>query len=70
MSSRSAAAVGNDRITDFDAAADRLRMKGVVAADVSVSTLGGDTIVDHAPGSSIVITGQLLTQSDITFDFV
>lgn len=63
----------SDRITDFSATRDTLKLQGVSASDVTVSTSGSDTIVtfDDTSGGShqITLEGINVTESDIDFLF-
>ncbi|MCB1341126.1 MAG: calcium-binding protein [Pseudooceanicola sp.] len=63
---------GEDRITDFDAAQDILLidMRGGNPASVSVTSSGGDTLVSFGNATSVTLTGVVLDDTDITFQFL
>lgn len=58
---------GADVILDFDAGADVIRLDASVS--VSVSTDGTDTVVQYG-ADAVTLTDVVLSQTDITFDFV
>ncbi|TDK47475.1 calcium-binding protein [Antarcticimicrobium luteum] len=59
---------GTDRIVDFEADKDTIRIVGGSAADLSVTVSGSDTVIDYGDGT-IVLEDQTLTRDDITFEF-
>lgn len=62
---------GMDVITDFDAAADAIRidLRGAKASDLSVSKASGDTRIT-LDDIDITLNDVLLTESDIEFQFM
>ena len=63
-----AARTGTDTITDFDAAEDRLIFDGIRAADITVSHLGGDTVLQFG-ADSVVLDGVTVDRGDLDMVF-
>ena len=57
---------GIDRITDFHAAEDRLRL--MAPGSVAVTQAGGATIIDYGSGDRIILLGVELQQAEISFE--
>ncbi len=63
-----AARTGTDTITDFDATEDRLIFDGIRAADITVSHLGGDTVLQFG-ADSVVLDGVTVDRGDLDMVF-
>lgn len=63
--------LGQDTVTDFSAAVDRIQinLRGADAADLSVRSAKGNTFVT-LDDVDVVLTGVMLDGSDITFQFI
>ena len=59
---------GDDAVVGFEAGKDTIAIVGGAPGDLSVTTSGGDTIIDYGNGT-ITIQDQTLTQDQITFEF-
>ncbi len=64
----------NDHITDFELAADAIKLFGFTAADVITSDLGGSTLIEFddgfggtVAGLGLTLDGVVATAGDITF---
>jgi Ca2+-binding RTX toxin-like protein len=65
-----AGAFGDDRVLDFRRGEDKLAFTGLLPIDVSVDTVGGNTVVATLAGDSVALldfTGQLTFGKDILF---
>jgi Ca2+-binding RTX toxin-like protein len=59
---------GDDTISDFDAALDRIELAGFRPAAIEVSTAAGNTVIDTGAGT-ITLVGVRLDAGEILFDF-
>ena len=56
-------------ITDFNAAADRIELKGVSASAVSVTVQNGSTLIDLGGGANITLSGVSLSASSLNLAY-
>ena len=56
-------------ITDFNASADRIELKGVSASTVSVTVQNGSTLIDLGGGANITLSGVSLSASSLNLAY-
>lgn len=59
---------GDDAVVGFEAGKDTITIVGGAPGEVSVTTSGGNTVIDYGNGT-ITIEDQTLTRDQITFEF-